>query len=107
MNVPDMIDYMDKVIDQMENPQRIEPSYEAKSMYLMIGDSEYYIEFEYEYIRGYGATELQPAEPSTVEISKVKVDFSEESMKRDMVEIDLPPQVIRDLELETLEHIEA
>ena len=81
-------------------------------MYLMIGNEEYYIECTYEYIRGSkGAwcdgVQVDPDESSTVEISKVLADFSEDSEAVRLVEVDLPPQVIRDLELEILQEIKA
>ena len=83
-------------------------------MYLMIGNDEYEIDCEYEYqpaIQG-SRDEVgqlnEPNESSYVSISKVMVDFSEESEPaREMTEIDLPPQVIRDLELEILQEIEV
>jgi hypothetical protein len=78
----------------------------------MIGSSEYYIECTCEYIpkqAGHwaGGMQMEPDEPSTVEISKVLVDFSEDKEATRLVEIDLPPQVIRDLEQELLEEIES
>jgi hypothetical protein len=81
-------------------------------MYLTIGEDEYYTECTYEYIRGSrGAwddgVQIEPDISSTVEISKVLVDFSEDKEATRLVEIDLPPQVIRDLEQELLEEIES
>ena len=81
-------------------------------MYLMIGNDEYYIECTYEYTpnqAGHWADGVQqePDEPSVVEIIKVRADFSEGNEMKRMVEIDLPPQAVRDLEQELLEEIES
>ena len=81
-------------------------------MYLMIGNDEYYIECTYEYIRGSkGAwcdgVQVDPDEPSSVEISKVMIDFSEATGGQDMAEITLPPPVISELEYEILQEHEA
>ena len=80
-------------------------------MYLMIGNDEYYIECTYEYIRASkGAwcdgVQVDPDEPSSVEITGVHVNFSEDEIM-DLQGIDLPPQVLRDLELEILQEIES
>ena len=75
-------------------------------MIIEINGHEYYAECEYEHIRGYEATRLDPAEPSNVEITRVMLDYGT-SAKHDLRVIDLPEEVISNLEDEILEEIEG
>ncbi len=79
-------------------------------MYIEIAGIEFYCEVDYEYIRGSkGAwcdgVQVDPDESSTVEITKIMMDYGED--KQEMVQVDLPPQVVRILENEILEEHEA
>ena len=81
-------------------------------MYLMIGNDEYEINVDYSYIKGTkGAwadgVQVEPDEQSCVEINSVKVDIADEGEVQQLAFTLLPPQVIRDLELEILQEIEV
>ena len=81
-------------------------------MYIEINGYEYYAECEYEHIRAskgstneYGVP-MEPDEPSSVEISKVMVNYGT-AKESEWHELPLSEDVLREMEAELLEEIEG